>query len=120
MPSGDIMAGFVRGLNSSLIIYDVYNNGNNNDSLSALIAAQSSNGSTLADQPGSGPKRPHLIWLGDFNRHHPAWDDPNNTHLFTNEALLAAKKLIEAVADMGLNLVLLVGIPTHIYNVTKH
>src|SRR5579863_1068743 len=107
VPSGDITAAIVRGLNGSLIIYNMYNDGNNNDSLSALIAAQSSNGSTLADQLGSGPK---LIWLGDFNRHHPAWDDPNDTRLFTNEVLLAAEKLIEAVVDTGLDLVLPVGI----------
>lgn len=26
----------------------------------------------------------HMIWLGNFNRHHPLWDEDHNTHLFTN------------------------------------
>ena len=25
----------------------------------------------------------HVVWLGDFNRHHPAWDHPANFKLFS-------------------------------------
>jgi len=62
----------------------------------------------------------HIIWLRDFNRHHPLWDRPEDTRLFTNEATEAAKKLIKAVADTGLELMLLSWIPTHKHSVTKH
>ena len=61
----------------------------------------------------------HIIWIGDFNRHHPLWDSLQDTCLFTNEATEAAKKLIEAIVDIGLELVLLSGIPMHEHNVTK-
>ena len=61
----------------------------------------------------------HVLWLGNFNRHHPYWDDPNNTRLFTSEATWAVEKLIKTVADMGLDLALPSGIPIHRYNVTK-
>ena len=61
----------------------------------------------------------HLLWVGNFNRHHPHWDDPNDNRLFTREALKAANALIEAVATLGLDLALPSGLPTHIHNVTK-
>jgi len=62
----------------------------------------------------------HIIWLGDFNRHHPLWDNLEDTWLFTNEATEAAKKLIEVVADAGLELMLPSRILMHKHNVTKH
>ena len=61
----------------------------------------------------------YVIWLGDFNRHHPYWDNPSDTRLFTNEALLTAEILVSAIAEVGLELVLLGGIPTHCHNITK-
>ena len=61
----------------------------------------------------------HIIWVGDFNRHHPLWDSPKDTQLFTNEAMDAAEKLIEAIIDIRLELVLPSGISMHEYNFTK-
>ena len=61
----------------------------------------------------------HVLWLGDFNRHHPYWDDPRDDRLFTNEATEAAEKLIEAITDAGLDLALPSGIPTHRHNISK-
>jgi len=61
----------------------------------------------------------HIMWVRDFNRHHPYWDDPRDTRLFTTEATIAAEKLIEAVADIGLDLALPSGTPTHKHNVMK-
>ena len=29
----------------------------------------------------------HIKWLGDFNRHHPMWDEGCNAHLFTRANL---------------------------------
>ena len=61
----------------------------------------------------------HVLWVGDFNRHHPYWDDPSDDRLFTNEAIEAAEKLIKVVADAGLDLALPSSTPTHKHNVTK-
>ena len=61
----------------------------------------------------------HIIWLGDFNRHHPRWDKPSDTRLFTQEALTSAEKLIGLVANAGLDLALPPQKPTHKHNVTK-
>ena len=60
-----------------------------------------------------------MMWIGDFNRHHPTWDNPNDTRLFTREAIEAAEKLIRAIADLGMELALAAGTPTHIHNVTQ-
>ena len=54
----------------------------------------------------------HMIWAGDFNRHHPLWDDDEDTHLFTNQATKAAERLIGLLADHDMQMVLPKGIPT--------
>jgi endonuclease/exonuclease/phosphatase family metal-dependent hydrolase len=61
----------------------------------------------------------HILWVGDFNRHHPYWDDLSDTRLFTSDATEVAEKLIEAIADIGLDLTLSSRIPTHKHNVMK-
>ena len=52
------------------------------------------------------------IWLGDFNRHHPMWDDDTNIGLFTRANLDVVEELIELVASRGMEMVLPKGIPT--------
>jgi endonuclease/exonuclease/phosphatase family metal-dependent hydrolase len=60
-----------------------------------------------------------MMWLGDFNRHHPHWDDITDNRLFMCAVIKKAKKLIVAVADAGLDLALPAKIPMHKHNVTK-
>jgi hypothetical protein len=60
-----------------------------------------------------------IIWLGDFNCHHPYWDDPSDTRLFTRAALKDVETLISAIAEVGLDLALPPGIPTHLHNISK-
>ena len=60
-----------------------------------------------------------VLWMGDFNRHHPHWDNLEDTRLFTKTAMDNAELLISAVAGLGLDLVLPPGIPTHLHNVMK-
>ena len=44
----------------------------------------------------------HMLWLGDFNQHHPLWDKERNNHLFTTAALEASGKLLDLVVDHGM------------------
>ena len=44
----------------------------------------------------------------------------DNASLFTKEALERAELLIQAVAEIGLDLALPAGVPTHEHNITKH
>jgi len=53
-----------------------------------------------------------MLWCGDFNRHHPLWDRDEDTHLFTSESLNKAERLIELLADHGMEMILPKGIPT--------
>ena len=60
------------------------------------------------------------MWIGDFNRHHPTWDNLKDTRLFTREvALEVVETLIKATADLGMELALAAGTPMHIHNVMK-
>ena len=99
-----------------LTIFNIYNDGESNNTINLLTKYHSDNRRNLEQSQDSST---HNIWLGDFNRHHPYWDDPGNLRLFTDNTLAAAETLIEAVAEAGLDLALPSGIPTHCHNVTK-
>src|SRR5712672_4209163 len=114
-PSGDVTIISIKTNSGKIFIINIYNDGNSNETISQLIEFHRDNNVIN----GTEAIRPHVIWVGNFNRHHPLWDDPNDTRLFTGEALDNAEFLIEAVAGAGLEMALPGGIPTHIHNVTK-
>jgi len=61
----------------------------------------------------------HMVWAGDFNRHHPLWDDDEDDHLFTRQALRDAEGLIRMLADYEMEMILPKGVPTLQHMVTK-
>ncbi|KAJ3980695.1 hypothetical protein F5890DRAFT_1419104, partial [Lentinula detonsa] len=66
--------------------------------------------STAARQRPRGPV--HYIWVGDFNRHHPIWDEPRNHHLFTARNLEAAQHLLSLNARYRMQMALPEHLPT--------
>jgi exonuclease III len=116
IPTGDVTAMQLKGPWGKITIFNIYNDGKDDTTIQTLSKFHTENSALLES---AGELDAHVIWLGDFNRHHPHWDDPADTRLFTPAALEAAETLIEAVADAGLELVLPSGIPTHYHNVTK-
>src|SRR5882724_6159081 len=48
----------------------------------------------------------HVIWMGDFNRHHPMWDKSRNAHLFTQANLDKARIIIDVMANYDLQMIL--------------
>ena len=114
--SGDVTIIQLTGDWGILTIFNIYNDGNNNDTINALTKFHRDNSHILGQRDSEGA---HYIWLGDFNRHHPQWDDPNDTRLFTRDALRASEILIDALADAGLEMALPSGTPTHLHNATK-
>ena len=54
----------------------------------------------------------HMVWCGDFNRHHSLWDEERNRHLLTASALSAAQPLISLLEDHNMIMLLPKGIPT--------
>lgn len=115
-PSSDVTVTQFTGNWGKITVFNIYNDGKSDTTIRLLTEFHHRNKATL-EHATTGEA--HVIWLGDFNRHHPAWDNPEDTRLFTNKATEAAEKLIEAVADVGLELALPSGIPTHQHSVTK-
>jgi len=54
----------------------------------------------------------HMVWLGDFNHHHPLWDEEQNSHLFTATALALSQKVLDLLADYGMTQTLPKDLPT--------
>jgi len=115
-PSSDITVVQFLGEWGKLTIFNIYNEGANNSTINLLTKYQRDNHQKL-EHCQTGNMR--QIWLGDFNQHHPYWDDPNDLRLFTDVAITTAESLIEAVANAGLDLVLPRGTLTHCHSVTK-
>ena len=55
----------------------------------------------------------YLVWAGDFNRHHPMWDEERNVQLFTNANIDSAQVLIDILTEHGLEMALPHGKPTY-------
>lgn len=85
-----------------LIVCNIYNDCNNDDAIDEL--AQICENEEKEDT--------NMIWVGDFNRHHPMWDNPRHTHLFTNTNISKAEKLIDHTMTFGLFMGLEKEIPT--------
>ncbi len=117
-PSGDVTALRIREKWGTLSIFNIYNDCNHDDTLTALMNYHKVHTKVLLGSETSHQDH-HLLWLGDFNRHHPYWDNPEDSRLFTKEARDAAEILLKTVADLGMDIALAKGVPTHIHNVTK-
>jgi hypothetical protein len=89
----DITAVEISGSYGTLRLFNIYNNCNNNDAIKHVATYMKAN-----PPPHSLLKPTHHIWLGDFNRHHPLWDEPRNEHLFTRRNLDLAQPLINMVS----------------------
>jgi len=53
----------------------------------------------------------HMLWLGDFNLHHPMWDKGRNMHLFTRENLDRSQPLINTIAEFDIQMALPKDVP---------
>jgi hypothetical protein len=58
--------------------------------------------------------------LGDFNRHHPLWDEERNAHLFSPSNLDLAQPLIDLVSEHNLLMALPKDLPTLQSSSTKN
>ena len=95
-------------------IFNVYNDcthSRNENTLQRFLHAHSNSLLTT--------KNDHMLWAGDFNRHHPLWDRDEDTHLFTQQATRQAEGLIDLLAIYDLTMALPKEIPTLQHMVTK-
>lgn len=104
--SGDVTGLHLESGNDTIYIYNIYNDCNNDTAIEMLT------NHIRADRINMNDEQTHLMWCGDFNRHHPMWDDLSNAQLFTTAALDAANHLIQVTAEYGLQMALPPKIPT--------
>ena len=87
--------------------YNIYNACDNSDTLSLL-----QNQWSQRDPQNQQRENKQMVWLGDFNKHHPLWDALEDTHLFTPANLNSANVLVTLLGDHNMEMALPAGIPT--------
>jgi ribonuclease HI/exonuclease III len=117
-PSGDVTVLRIKEVWGTMTLFNIYNDCEHDVTLEALTAYHRQHTQSILGTEDT-QREHHLIWLGDFNRHHPYWDRPEDNRLFTKEAQDAAEVLLKTVADLGMDMALAKGTPTHYHNVTK-
>lgn len=107
VPSPDITAICLKTGAYTLLIYNVYNTQDHDNTLRIL---SDDTHMRLSNSPHR--RETIVLWLGDFNRHSPVWDAAHNNHLFTTQNLAASDHLLRILARHDLIMALPPGIPT--------
>ena len=111
----DIVSVSIATLAGTSTILNIYNDGDHPRSLHEVRKALEENASTTQSIHST-----KMIWLGDFNQHHPLWDKERNSHLFTSNNLDAAQILLDLLTDYDMIMALPKNIPTLRATCTKN
>src|ERR1700678_1782695 len=111
--TNDITGVQLKGPYGSLSIFNIYNDCTHSRNEATLQKYIHDHANLIL-----GTENHHMIWAGDFNRHHPLWDNDGDPHLFTQQAIRFAEGIIELIAAYNLIMALLKGIPTLQHMVT--
>src|SRR5271168_3360260 len=109
--STDIVAIQFSGDKGTLNVYNIYNDCSHSDTIRTLGRHLAARVGTQAGVRGDVVGIVD-VWLGDFNRHNPWWEDPKNSRLFTNRNVDEAQILIDLLSDYDMDLALPQFIPT--------
>src|SRR5271155_4343362 len=109
--SPDVIAIRLISKRGELNVYNIYNDCTHSETIKILDKHMTSRDVNQAVPRDDGKARGD-IWLGDFNRHSPWWEDPSNSHLFTNRNLDDAQILIDLLSDYNMDLALPQYVPT--------
>lgn len=112
VPHLDVTAITITTAHRSIHLFNLYVDGDFDTTINAASRAAQ----RLCAQEGEH----ELVWLGDFNWHHPRWDSPRNEHLFTRQNLTRADFLIRHLAELGLEMALPPKLPTLEATCTKN
>jgi len=100
--SPNVMAVELMGNFGKVRIYNIYNPCNSNNMIQFLERhMQSENNARRNRQVAQGNKpeqREHIVWMGNFNHHHPMWELHSNVHLLTAANLDATGELINLLS----------------------
>ena len=114
--SSDVTAVRLTGDFGEVRILNVYNDCTHSRTLDCLERFLLTPSTSTSNQTTSK----YDIWLGDFNRHDPLWESPDNAQLFSRANLDEAEILINLLADFGMDIALAPGVPTLEHMVTKN
>ena len=108
--TNDLVAIQLDGPFGVATIINIYNDQNYSTTLTRSDMA-------LTDIKNSLPALPplhehYVVWAGDFNRHHPRWDEERNRHMFTAKAMDESQYLIDITDEHHLDMALPKDIPT--------
>src|SRR5271156_4606474 len=98
----DVVAVQFTSTKGALNIYNIYNDCSHSDTIRTIERHLATRSGT---QPGLGSVTGD-VWLGDFNRHNPWWEDASNARLFTNRNLDEAQLLIDLLSEYDMDLAL--------------
>ena len=115
LDSTDVTGVRVHGKFGVINLLNIYNDCENNRSIGVVKDFMRRGASVRKEEV-----REQFIWLGDFNRHHPLWDEERKAHLFTRRALEAAQPLLDLIGRHNMQMVLPKDIPTLEACVTKN
>src|ERR1700761_3115918 len=72
-PSGDVTVLRIKEPWGTMTLFNIYNDCEHNATLEALTVYHRQHAQSILGTEGTQQEH-HLLWLGDFNRHHPYWD----------------------------------------------
>src|SRR5271154_6307781 len=103
--SVDIVAVQFTSDKGVLNVYNIYNDCSHSNTIRKLDGHMANR---AVAQPGPLGADTAIgdVWLGDFNRHNPWWEDPSNSRLFTNRNLNEAQILNDLLSDYDMDLAL--------------
>ena len=97
--TNDISAIQIKNNQGVISIFNIYNNCTHSRNKNILKTYIENNCNKILAMANH-----QMIWEGNFNRHHPLWDNNKDTRLFTQQALNQASNLIELIATYELNM----------------
>jgi ribonuclease HI/endonuclease/exonuclease/phosphatase family metal-dependent hydrolase len=105
--TNDVTAIRIKGSYGNISIFNVYNDCTHRRTETTIRRYLRDNAQIIGADDNQ-----HMVWAGDFNRHHPLWDRDEDTHLFTTRATRMAENLINLIAENNMVMPLPKGIPT--------
>lgn len=106
IPNSDITAIRLDGDFGHCSIFNIYNDCTHNGSLEALATYLTEYGHIARPSDTD-----HMLWFGDFNRHHPLWEEEGNRGLFNCEAFI--EPLLDLISDYDMTMALPPNTPTY-------
>ena len=106
IPSNDTTTIHLRGNFRWCTIVNIYNDCTNNDMVHSLSNYLNTHAHIITPETTN-----HMFWCGDFNHHHPLWEEEYNKHLFSSPNMI--NLFIDLIIKYNMLIILPLGIQTY-------